>query len=254
MIFFILTVTGCKTVSIKEKQELKANVMYKKLIKDSEGINTIDASGSIMIVGNKEIPAVYIKFETAADLKRNRSVFKLSVLSKPLIDLYMSDEKITLYNHTHKQQIALDTASVDFSRIIGINFDPAEIAYLLVGKIPYSENMQLVNLEADKNKALMNITNETTNFFIEFDRDGKISSIRLENQFFDKLIVDIISYDETNGDVPQKVKVSSEDKKVTITFLIRNIEINKKTDGEFTLPADGYEIVENIEDIKIKIK
>lgn len=256
--FALLLIAGCKSIDVKEREEMRGNILFKKLMNRSSVVSFGTVSGLIMINGNPAIPAVYIKYTATADFKSKDAVLKLAVLSKPLLDLYMNHDTFVLVNHTGKEYIELNLEDVDFSKILGINFDPVELSYLLTGNIPYSGEMQLVSFENTKTgAALMNITDTTTNFFVQFDTHERISSIKVENQFFDKLTVENLTYAANNNendiDVPQKIKVSSDTSKVTMTFLIRSIDYNQGEIEKFTNALD-YTKLDNIEKINIKLK
>jgi len=252
---FLFVFFSCKTVNIKEKEYLKKNVVYKKMISKSESINSATISGSLQISGNKNIPAVYISFSVTADIASKKSILKLSVLSKPLLDLYMNSGEFIIVNHTDNNYVRLNDSVVDFSKILGFNFNPIELVYFLLGLVPYSDDLQMIDFIKNKTEYQLKLTNQTTNFVIIIDDEEKIVSARLQNQFFDPLTIDILSYNTMeNGEViPQRLKVKPDNNNVSMTFVIRSTSIDKVSIDDFTNTSNYFQL-DDPEKIIIKIK
>nr|HPO51102.1 hypothetical protein [Spirochaetota bacterium] len=160
IILFILVlflITGCKTTQ-KVDKETEGKILFKNLVKSSESLSDIYVSGLFRLSGVKEIPAAFINFESSGNFKNKNISFKISFLRKPLIQIRVAGEDITFINHSGKQYIKLKYENIDFSKFIGINFNPLEISYFFVGKIPYSSDIQLMSCNFTKNGTLLELT------------------------------------------------------------------------------------------------
>lgn len=255
LLSFLILATSCKTVEIKEKEQIRKSIVYKKMQNDSESVNFTSINGSLQISGNRNIPSVFITFNALADLKNKKSILKLSVLSKPLVDLYMSNNDFTIVNHTENNYVKLTESDVDFSEILGFNFNPVELTYFLLGLIPYSENMQLVDFTESNNGYLLNITDTTTNFMIKIDDKLRIVNAKIQNQFFEDLNIDVLSFntDNNGNQTPQRLRVKPENGAVTMTFIIRNTSFENIIIEDFDNKGN-YEQLDSPEKIKINVR
>lgn len=254
--FLLMALSGCKTVQvIKDEGAIQGNVLFKNLMKSSKELEYVNISSSVMIAGNKLIPQAYIKLAVAANYREEKAVLNFSVLSKPLFDIVMDRDNIVLINHTNKQFVRFSFFEVNFSGFIGLNFNPLDISYFLTGNIPYSEDMQMVSFDFGENQKMqLNITNSTTNFFLTFNRREQLYHASVNNQFFDSLNIETTSFSKNleGKEVPQKVRVSSQDSPVSMTFLIRNFHYKKRRSYSVTIPKDYIE-VDSVDKIKINV-
>ena len=97
-----MSMFSCKTTKDSQRETLKQNMIYKKLVTEAQALQNSTITGQLQISGNKNIPAVFIAFKAKLDSSNQRSLLSLSVLSKPLIDLYLIDDTMTLVNHTEQ--------------------------------------------------------------------------------------------------------------------------------------------------------
>ena len=255
--FFIL-LTGCKTISVKNK-EMTGNIIFKNMMGHSGSVTDVFISGSLKINGVKEIPPSYIKFVSSGNLKTGESSFRISFLNKPIFDIITKGENILLISHTSLQYINLNPEEVNISGLLGINFNPAEVSYFLLGKIPYSENMQMMKFDIEKNRYLLELTDNTSKYDVILNEDEEIIAAKSESQFFDSIILESIKYIKNDDDIniPKYAVFSSENegRKITLSFLINSISYKKK---EFNLLdysiLEKFEEVTDISKIQVKIK
>ena len=252
----LLSIFGCKTITIKDTKRIEGNVLFKNLLSSSEALKQVSIATSVMISGNKQIPPLYIKLNIAADLENKEALLNFSVLSKPLFDIVYNPEKLVLINHTNTEYIEFSAEDVQIGDFIGLNFNPIDLCYLLTGNVPYSDDLNLVEfIKKENNNLDINITNTTTNFFLSFNNDDKISVAKVENQFFDPLKISTLSFtkDAKGGNIPLKIKVSSEGIKTYMTFLIRSFNYDTliKEDYEKKIPTT-YKKLTDVRDIKIQ--
>jgi len=255
-IIFIVLLFSCKTIEKKNK-ETEAKILFKNLVKASENLDDVYVSGMFKLTGVKEVPAAFINFESYGNFKKQLMSFKISFLKKPLIQISVNGSDITFINYTGKEYIKLKYESVDLSKFIGVNFNPLEISYFFIGKIPYSTDIEMMSCQFTKNGIVMELTNNVSKYSITLNEKEEIISVKINNQYFDILNIDSIQYAKNDdGDsIPKNINFSTEDQKVKMSFIIDKISYNPKNielnDLDF---LSDYKEVFNINDIKVKLK
>ena len=245
---------GCKTMPVKNSEAIEANVFFKRVMKNAELMKYVNISTSVMIAGNKLIPSVYIKMSADANYAEKKTILRFSVLSKKLFDIAISPEKMTLINHTAAQYANFSIEEVNLGKLLGLNFDPIDVAYFLTGNIPYTPEMQIVSFNHnEKQNLLLNLTNSNSEYQLEIDRSGRIIHAMVNNQFFEPLDVDMLVFSERNGiDMPQKLKVTSENSPVSMTFLVKDVAYEMLDNYDVDIPSD-YEEISDINNMKINL-
>ena len=121
--------TGCKTMQVKNTENIEANVLFKRVMKNAKSLEYVNISTSVMIAGNKMIPSVYIKMNANANYLEKKTILRFSVLSKKLFDIAINQEEMTLINHTASQFITFPVEEINLGKLLGLNFDPIDVAY-----------------------------------------------------------------------------------------------------------------------------
>lgn len=257
-LFFCLIVgfvsIGCKTMPVKNSENIEANVLFKRIMKNAQSLEYVNIATSVMISGNKLIPSVYIKMIADADYTEKKTVLRFSVLSKKLFDITVNTSEMTLVNHTASQFITFPLEQVNLGELLGLNFDPIDVAYFLTGNIPYAQEMQIISFSHKENQNIsLNITSNSSEYILDIDKNGRITHAMVNNQFFEPLNIDTMVFSERNGiNMPQKLKITSETSPISMTFLIKDVTYNKCSSYEPDIP-EGYERISDINKIKINL-
>lgn len=245
---------GCKTMPVKNSENIEANVLFKRIMKNAESLEYVNIATSVMISGNKLIPSVYIKMLADADYIEKKTILRFSVLAKKLFDIAVNAKEMTLINHTASQFITFPLEQVNLGELLGLNFDPIDVAYFLTGNIPYAEEMQIISFAHKENQNLsLNVTSNTSEYILDIDKSGRIVHAMANNQFFEPLNIDTLVFSARNGaDMPQKLKITSETSSISMTFLIKDVTYNKCSSYDPEIPV-GYEKISDINKIKINL-
>lgn len=245
---------GCKTMQVKDSENIEANVLFKRVMKSSQALEFVNIDTNVMISGNKLIPSVYIKMNASANYVEKKTILRFSVLSKKLFDIAINPKEMTLINHTASEFITFPAEEVNLGQLLGLNFDPIDVAYFLTGNIPYTEEMQVVSFDYDeKQNILLNLTNINSEYQLDFDKNGRIIHAKASNQYFDPLDINTLVFSENDGiDMPQKLKITSESSPVSMTFLVKKVTLEKGDNYEAEIPQ-GYSQISEISKMKINL-
>lgn len=245
---------SCKTMPVKNVENIEANVLFKRIMKNAESLEYANISTSVMISGNKLIPSVYIKMVADADYINKKTVLRFSVLSKKLFDIAVNPNEMTLINHTASQFITFPLEQVNLKELLGLNFDPIDVSYFLTGNIPYAQEMQIISFSHNENQNLsLNMTSNNSEYILDIDKSGRVTHVMANNQFFEPLNIDTLVFSERNGiDMPQKLKITSKISPISMTFLIKDVTYNKCDSYEPEIP-EGYEKIFDTNKIKINL-
>jgi hypothetical protein len=257
-LLLLVLINSCKTVPLKN-EEMETKILFKNLQKDSEKIDSISVSGLLRISGVKDIPSGYVQFDSHGNLKENYISFKISFLKKPLIEIVIDNKDVILINHSGKQYIRLDIEKIDFSKFIGINFNPLEVSYLFVGRIPYSPDMELMDFVSSKKESVLNITNNISKYSLYLNSRREFQKIIISNEYFDPIILDSIQYTKNDDgeNVPKNLNFSTEDGKIKLYFIIDKSSLNPNpADNQKIDPSSlkNYKEVFDINEIKVSLK
>ena len=161
---------------------------------------------------------------------------------------------MTLINHTASQFITFPVEEINLGKLLGLNFDPIDVAYFLTGNIPYTEEMQVVSFShKEKQNVLLNLTNSNSEYQLEFDKNGRMVHALANNQFFQPLNIDTLTFSDNEGIImPQKLKITSDESAVSMTFLVKNVTYEKNDNYEADIPQ-GYEQIFDINNMKINL-
>lgn len=253
-VFFLIL--SCKTIVVTNKETV-SKIIFKNLIKESQKIEYASFLGSFKIIGVKEMPQVYIPFNLDIFFKERKAILSISLFKKPILDLIFDNDKGILLNYTKKEFVKFNISEIDYSKIMGINFDPFEICYLFLGKIPYSSDISLMDFKWTKFEYIFTLTNKISSYEIFLNSDQEIVKAKINNQFFNTIILESIKYtkNDDNKNIPNILIFSSESGKYNLTFLIEKISFKK---GEFKNPDEDFlkEWIElkKLDDLNIKIR
>ncbi len=255
LFIFLFILNTCTIVEVKNK-ETTGKVLYKNLLKKSEKIKQAYIAGFLKISGIKDIPSVHLKFESQCDFEKKRSSFSISALKKPIIDLVFNEKEVIFINHTNKEFVRLNIEKIDFSKIIGINFNPLEIGYFFLGDIPYSKNMELLSFDLTPKEYFMDISNDTSKYSIILNRKEEIIEAIIKSQYFDDISLESIKYKKTiRGNLPGMLTFYNEDRSIKISFIINktSLEPFKKSIADLKI-LKSYTELQSLDNIKIEVK
>jgi hypothetical protein len=192
------------------------------MMRKSEKLEKAYISGLMRIEGVEDIPAAYLKFESSCDFKLKTVNFRIIAIRTPIFDISFDNNDVVLVNHTSKEYIKLKMDQLDFSKIIGINFNPLDIAYFFLGCVPYSESMEMVDFKWSKKEYQMVISDNISKYTINLNDKEEILSVLLNNQYLGSLVIAPISYKKDNGEnnLPNVLSVKDNEENVRITFRI----------------------------------
>lgn len=230
-LFLLITLlVGCKTIDVKNKETV-GNIVFKNQMNLSREIADVYVAGSVKISGVKEVPPSYLKFESSGNIKEELSYFRISFIKKPIIDIYIEKDDIIFISHTSSQYVRFNKEEVNLSRLFGINLNPIDATYFLLGRIPYSDDMQLMNFDIKENRYYLELTNSSSQYDVYLNDSEEITGARSSSQFYDSIILSSIKYTKNDDDisVPKLVTLSSEEKKIAISFIINSISFKKRS-------------------------
>lgn len=254
---FILLLFSCKIISVKDK-DITGKVLFKGLQRKSKKIDYAYISGFFKITGVDEVPPVLLKYETFCKFKEKKALLKISSLKTEIFDILLSEENIILVNHTNKEYIKLNIEQIDFSKIIGVNFNPLDIGYFLLGNIPYSESMELIDFKWSKKEYILDISDNISKYTIYMNADEELQYVNIYNQYFDYLILKSIKYKKnSNGlNMPNMLVFTTEENDIQMTFIIKKILLKGKIKKDLFNPEyiKEYSELNTIDEINVKIK
>ncbi len=257
LIIIIFTLFSCKTIYVKDK-ETTANILLKNLLRESEKIDDVTVSGMIRINGVAEIPSTaYISFAFAGNLKDEKGTFGIYLLKKPLMEIIFDKKEVLIINRKGAQYKKINVDETDYSKLIGVNFNPIEVCYFLLGKIPYSENMTLINYDWNTKEHIMDLSTSVSTYKIKLDYDELIVWGEINNQFFEKIFLESIKYvkNDDNAYVPKQATFKTDDEKRALYFIIDKTSLNTKYSTEInSIDLTGYSEVKSLEDFDMKMK
>ncbi|HNZ26203.1 MAG TPA: hypothetical protein PK385_06525 [Spirochaetota bacterium] len=257
LFIIIFTLYSCKTIYVKDK-ETTANILLKNLLRESEKIGDVTVSGMIRINGVPEIPSTaYISFTFAGNLKDEKGTFGIYLLKKPVMEIIFDKKEVLIVNRKSLQYKKINVDETDYSKLIGVNFNPIEACYFLLGKIPYSENMTLINYDWNSKEHIMDLSTSVSTYKIKLNYDELIVWSEINNQFFEKIFLDSIKYvkNDDNAYVPKQATFKTDDEKRTLYFIIDKTSLNTKyTTDVNSIDLTGYSEVKSLEDFDMKAK
>lgn len=240
---------SCKGIDIKD-EDTRGNILFKKMVESSKKVDNILINGSVKVSGSNEIPSTFIKFESGGSVRQNIYYFKLFFINTPLMDLYFDKGFITLINHRDKEVVKFEVENIDFSNVIGVNFNPKEVSYALLGKIPYSDNLQLMEFSWTKTNYFIKATSASSEYEVYLNENEDIVNMMINNQFYDIITLNKIKYRENDDgeSIPQIVELVADERDLSLNFIISSIVYPDEhvVIGEIVIPED-YEKIDSIE-------
>lgn len=239
---------------MKDKK-LEGNIIFKRLSNEAKTLKSTYITGVFKVTGNSEIPPAFIKFESQTDFENKINIFKVKVLSKIALDIFIDNKTVYFINHINKRYLKLEIEKIDTSLITGVNFDPGALSYIFSGSIPYSENMDLINLKTVKNSYQMLISDNENKYELTLNKKLQILTVKITSQLYDSISLDGIRYGtyEDNAILPKQLNFSHEASNIKISFILNNIKKNYKNEELFNKTfLSTYKEVSSIEDLDIK--
>jgi hypothetical protein len=256
LLITLLFLSSCATLKTKD-QETFGNVLYKNLKKKSEKVSDAYITGMFKISGINEIPPVFMEFQLTSRYAENYVFFRIRILNKNVIDIVINKNDVYIVNNVEKKYYKTDIEKIDFSKVIGINFNPLDVSYFFLGLIPNNDKMELINFKKNKNNFTLNISDSASKYTIDVNNREAITKVKIFNQYFDTLILESITYREdieTGMYVPNMFNFSSENKKIKISFIINRIKLNANSGKKDIKSIIGtYQETLNAEEIKIDV-
>lgn len=254
-LIFILLIS-CKSIVVKDK-DTTGKIIFRDLLNDSKKINEVYISGLLRIDGVKELPAVFLHFESQGKIKEAQASFRISSFKTPLIDIDLNGDDVLLINHTGMQYLKLNMEQIDFSKVTGLNFNPIELSYFFLGKVPYSESMELMEFKWNRSEYILNVTDSDSKYTLYMNIDKEIVAADIFSQYFDNITLDSIKYqkNEENINMPHMLSFSAVDRDIKISFIINKISYKNEIENFIDMNAlKDYQEIDSLDDIKIIIK
>ena len=257
LLIFILGLTACSTIKVTDKETM-SSILFRNLVTNSERISDAYLSGMLRIAGVPDIPAgAYISYTFHGNVKNQTGKFSLAVFKKPVFEIYFNKKDFVLVNCRQKIYVKSNLDDIDYSKYIGVNINPLDIAYFLMGTVPYSPDLQLLNYEVTKDTHILEISSSVSSYNVCLNVNEEIVSADIDNQYFDNIVMDSVKYasNDKGVRVPQSAVFRTGDKKKSISFIVDkmttsepyNADVMEKeiTEGEYTL-------IENMTDFSFK--
>ena len=256
-LIFILGLTACSTIKVTDKQTM-SSILFRNLVTNSEQISDAYLSGMLRITGVPEIPAgAYISYTFHGNVKDQTGKFSLAVFKKPVFEIYFSKKDFVLVNCRKKIYVRSNLDDIDYSKYIGVNINPLDIAYFLMGTVPYSPDLQLLNYEVTKDAHILEISSSVSSYNVQLNANEEIISANIDNQYFDNIIMDSVKY-APNADgqrVPQSAVFRTEDKKKSINFIVDKMTTSEPYNSDIMekeINEGEYTLIENMTDFSFK--
>lgn len=257
VIVLALAVVSCTTIKVIDKETV-SSILFRNIVTNSQKISDAFVSGMLRISGVPEIPAgVYISYTFHGNIKQQTGFFSLSLFKKPLFEIYFNEKEFVLVNCKKKIYVKSTLDEVDYSKYIGVNINPIDIAYFLLGVVPYSPELELLGYEVTKDAHILDISTNVSTFKVQLNGREEIISADINNQYFDNVVMDSVKYakNEDGENVPQSAVFRTEDKKKSINFIIDRTSFKRPynaEDVEKKLLDNEYTKIENIVDFDFK--
>ena len=257
LLIFILGLTSCSTIKVTDKQTM-SSILFRNLVTNSENISDAYLSGMLRITGVPEIPAgAYISYTFHGNVKDQTGKFSLAVFKKPVFEIYFSKKDFVLVNCRKKIYVKSNLDDIDYSKYIGVNINPLDIAYFLMGTVPYSPDLQLLNYEVTKDAHILEISSSVSSYNVRLNANEEIICSDINNQYFDNIIMDSVKY-AANADgqrVPQSAVFRTEDKKKSINFIVDKMTTSESYNADVMdkeIAEGEYTLIENMTDFSFK--
>jgi hypothetical protein len=179
------------------------------------------------------------------------------VFKKPVFEIYFNKKDFVLVNCRKKIYVKSNLDDIDYSKFIGVNINPLDIAYFLMGTVPYSPDLQLLNYEVTKDSHLLEISSSVSSYNVQLNANEEIISADINNQYFDSIVMDSVKYaaNSEGGRVPQSAVFRTEDKKKSISFIVDKMTTSEPYDADSLakeITDEEYTLIENIMDFSFK--
>lgn len=257
VLIFIFGLVGCSTIKVTDKGTM-SSILFRNLVETSEQISDSYISGMLRISGVPEIPAgAYISYAFHGNVKDQTGKFSLAVFKKPVFEIYFDKKDFVLINCRKKIYVKSNLDDIDYSKFIGVNINPLDIAYFLMGTVPYSPDLQLLNYEVTKDSHLLEISSSVAGYNLRLNADEEIVSADINNQYFDSIMMDSVKY-APNADgvrMPQSAVFRTEDKKKSISFIVDKMSAAEPYDASVMdkeITEGEYTLIENMTDFSFK--
>ena len=254
MITFLLI--SCSTIKRKptdQNLDVIKNIILKSLEKGSEKLDKINIKGLVKISGIKEIPNAYINFNIYGSFKKGEFTLKLSFLNKDITEIIIYDfDKVLFINHIGKQYMEFSFTEIDFSRFIGININPIDICYFILGTIPSSKNIELMDIKFESGLYVIDISDNISKYNLHVNNDYNITKAKIDNQYYGITSIDSITHIKNiDGSYSTKSITLSSENGAKLSLIIDDINYNsdKKIDID-NIP--NYKKIENVDNLNIK--
>ncbi len=257
IIVLAFVLVGCSTIKVIDKETV-SSILFRNMVTNSQKISDAYVSGMMRISGVPEIPAgVYISYTFHGNIKQQAGVFSLSLFKKPFFEIYFDEKEFVLVNCKKKIYVKSTLNEVDYSKYIGVNINPIDIAYFLLGVVPYSPELELLGYEVTKDAHILDISTNVSTFKVQLNGKEEIIAADINNQYFDNIIMDSVKYakNDDGENVPQSAVFRTEDRKKSINFIIDRTSFKRPYNAqniEQKLLDSEYTKIENIVDFDFK--
>ncbi len=220
--FIILIISGCSTVKQINDLQTYANVTFRHLCETSVRLDSISFAGFMRIKGVNGIPPVFIPFEIRSNLKEKNATLILSLRNQKILQIIIDQNNYYIVNNKENKFFKDSITNMNFTSVMGMSFDPIQIIYLMYGKLPLSESIELMNISQETSGYMLTMSDSTTLYSLVLDEEDNILSGSVDNQFHDKIIIESITYtkNDNNQSIPRSAVFSNSDLSVSITFMI----------------------------------
>lgn len=257
LFIFFLGLTGCSTIRVTDKKTM-SSILFRNLTETSEHLADSYISGMLRISGVPEIPSgAYISYTFHGNVREHIGKFSLAVFRKPVFEIYFDKKDFILVNCRQKIYVRSKLDDIDYSKYIGVNINPIDIAYFMMGAVPYSPDLQLLNYEVTRDSHILEISSSVSSYTVHLNSQEEIMSAYINNQYFDNILLDSVKYrmGADNVSVPQSAVFRTEDKKKSISFVIDKALQSVPYDPQIfenEISEEEYTLIENITDFSFK--
>jgi len=258
-IFLLILITvffACKTSKPVDDLETYGNIVFRQMNESSLTINSVNINGFMRILGVKDVPPVYLPFEISAKLKDQKASLIISLRKQKILQIIINNDSFIIVNHKEGKYFKDDKENVNFSSVMGLSFDPIQVIYTLFGKIPYSENMELMGIKKNGGSYLIEMSDYSSKYKYTLSHNDMPISGEINNQFYDKIIIESITYalNDNNQNIPKTLTFSNIEGTVKLSFMISGLSNRELSDDFLNLEVLNELLpVDKIEEIAVKM-
>jgi len=248
MLFFSISILGCKSVKISSSninKGMTANNVIENHYDKAFNKETIIAKLKVKYIGKSNLPGVTASLRVKKDETIWISIYKLGF---PIGKALITPQRVSYYEKINRTYFDGDFALL--SNWLGTELDFDKVQNLLIGQALLNLKNEKFNIELHQNKYLLKPKKEADLYNISFlinPDNFKIRSQEInQKEENKKLVIDYKDYAKIQGEIfPGEIHIAASNAKNTsiIDVNFRSVVFNNPVSFPFSIP-NNYERIE----------